>query len=71
MVKKFVYEVIPGQGITLFLQRETKKLLFKNIREKMPTSEWLSNLSHHASGLSKLLIAAEDGGGVIENKRSK
>jgi SNF2 family DNA or RNA helicase len=65
---KFTYERLPGQGIKLFLERETKKLFFKNVQEKMPTSEWLNDFSHHASGLSKLLIAAEDNNGVVENK---
>ncbi|WP_029406966.1 DEAD/DEAH box helicase [Thiomicrorhabdus sp. Milos-T2] len=68
-MEKFVYELLPGQGIKLFLEQETKKLFFKNVREKKPTSEWLDDLSHHASGLSKLLIAAEDGNGVVEDQQ--
>lgn len=67
-MEKFVYEVIPGQGIKLFLEREQKKLFFKNIKEKLPTNDWLSDFSHHASGLSRLLIAADDRKGVIEKK---
>ncbi|WP_044412283.1 DEAD/DEAH box helicase [Thiomicrospira microaerophila] len=66
-MEKFIYELIPEQGIKLFLEQETTKLFFKKVREKKPTSEWLSALSHHASGLSRLLMAAEDANGVIEN----
>ncbi len=59
------YELLENIGLKVFCEQEIRGLFNKKIK-RIPVNDWMEDLSFKYSGVSKLLIALEDGAGVEE-----